>query len=322
MFLANHLWADSQGQKAVIRVLQLILVSHSHSPEASTMLSSVLNIVAKPLEQALGAYQRQEPQSQDVEPLLRALKDSLSLSRRTGAANNKELTTPTPGTVGLSLAIRQTIQSLVHWAQNSPMNSMSVNYTHRQVFAALKMYGAKHLLAMLLEELHTLEHENPNAAPYAYDVVTAIICAPDAHSISDDVQGNLSLLDVLKTKAEDWKRIQKRDPSMAETVVRLHRRVDAQMAPPPPPPDVVVGAMEEEHGLAMAMAAQVEQQGVNQNNLDAMSLDTAALDGLGSAAGSVVGGLDMGGDDMFAGLQGLNGDFGNDFASWGESMEL
>lgn len=335
IYLSNSLWVDSrsdqpQVQRAVIRVLQLILRPHSLSPEASSMLSSVLNIVAKPLEHALRFYQRQEPKSQAVQPLLAALKENLSLPRRTGAADNNELElwAQSNGTnnvpIGVS-TVQQTIQNLYQWAQNSPINGLPPNaapYTHRQILAALKILGTKYLLTSILQDLRRVEQETPETAPYAYDVITAIICAPGVHNTLKDIQTTLSLRDVLKAKADDWKRIQKADPAMAETVVRLFRRVEAQMMPPPsPPPAVMGGAMEGNDGLAMAMAVQAEHQAANHNNMDAMSLDTTGLDGLGSAAGSVVG-LDLGGDDIFAGLSGVHGDFGADFGPWDGSMDL
>ena len=77
-YMANQLWTDlSQEKKAVIRVLQLILLTKQGSNEAQSMLAAVLNIVAKPLEHALRLSQRQNPKSQEIEPLLRAIKDNI-----------------------------------------------------------------------------------------------------------------------------------------------------------------------------------------------------------------------------------------------------
>ncbi len=78
----------AQEQRVIVKVLQLILQPSSISTEASAMHSAVLNIVAKPVEHTLRAYQRQNPQSQEVEPLLRALRQNILLSRRTGAGRS------------------------------------------------------------------------------------------------------------------------------------------------------------------------------------------------------------------------------------------
>ncbi len=115
LYLSDALWAERLAeQKAITGILQLILRPNSISNEASTMHSAVLNIVAKPLEHSLRAYQRQNPKSQDVEPLLRALKDHIPLSRRTGAADHVELEAwaATQGG-GLAAAVRHLIQSFV-----------------------------------------------------------------------------------------------------------------------------------------------------------------------------------------------------------------
>ncbi|KAK3378393.1 mediator complex, subunit Med5, partial [Podospora didyma] len=267
LFLSNRLWAATEphGQKAIIKILQLILIPNSISNEAAALLSSVLNIVAKPLEHALRSYQRQVPTSNEIEPLVRALKENLPVSRRTGGTDLNELepwtsTHAAPAnnaagvatSGGLSAAIRHTVQNLVQWAQQPPLSGMPTTYTHRQILVALKMLGARYLLHILLEELKAYTESGNGGV--AYDVITAIVCAPDvtneaatltaADGVVPDEAGELggatqqqrrlTLRGALKAEAEDWKRLQKADLGMAETVVRLHRRVEAQMALPPP----------------------------------------------------------------------------------------
>ncbi|KAK4219452.1 putative mediator of RNA polymerase II transcription subunit 5 [Rhypophila decipiens] len=209
LFLSNQLWARQPTQAAIIRILQLILLQPgSMTHEASTMLSAVLNIVAKPLEHSLRSYQRQDPKSPDVEPLLRALKENLALSRRTGGTDHNELenwtganggtsntsSTPSnPGTGanpagssphhhhggGLSGSVRSTIANLTQWAQH-PALGLPAPYTHRQILAAIKMLGSKLLLSVLLEELKA-QTELGNES-VAYDVITSVICAPDTNN--------------------------------------------------------------------------------------------------------------------------------------------
>ncbi|KAK5657305.1 hypothetical protein OQA88_3367 [Cercophora sp. LCS_1] len=352
LYLSDHLRTDTpQSQRAIIRILHLILRPNSMSTEATSMLSSVLNIVAKPLEQALRSYQRQDPKSTEIEPLLKALKENIPLSRRTGGADHNELeswtsTQPANGANpalvgGLSLAVRNTVQNLIQGAQNPPINGMPSSYTHRQILAALKLLGARRLLAILLDELRA-QNDVPTA-PVAYDVVTAIVCAPDTGNEVptqefgatpvEPRQRRMTLREALKHEAEEWKLLQKgHDPVMAEVVVRLYRRVEAQMVPPPAPPAMLqpelggLGGDNVALGEAMAAAAAVV---AGEHNVDAMSLDTAGLDGtgmdldlgLGSAAGSV-GGLDMSGDDIFSGLDTeLASTFDAGFEAW-DTMNL
>ncbi|KAJ9134623.1 Mediator of RNA polymerase II transcription subunit 5 [Pleurostoma richardsiae] len=339
MYLSNCLWADPPDeQKAIVRILQLILLPNQISNEASTMLSSLLNIVAKPLEHSLRMYQRQDPKSQEVEPLLRALKENLKLSRRTGSADHNELEAWTStANGGLTASIRHTIQGLVQWSLHPGMNIMPTSYTHRQILVGLKILGAKRLLRIILEEVK--QQTEAGSGGVAYDVGTALVCAPDVAndptaasppSLLDDgsaqsppapAQRRLSLREALKFEAEEWKKIQKASPVMAETVVRLYRRVEAQMVQTHHPPhvhhhqagpgDMLQGADLsglDGTNLGDAIAAAAAAGGAEAG--DAMAIDAHGMDlglGAGSAAGST-GGLDLGGDqDMFSGLGSLDG---------------
>lgn len=212
------------------------------------MLASVKNLVAAPVEHALRTYQRQDPKNQDIEPLLQSLKDSIPLSRRTGAAAHHEMEVWTnSSSTGLSGAIRHTIQGLVQWSLQPGVNAMPTSYTHRQTIAGLRIMGPSRLLRLIIEEIRQ-QSELGNAS-VAYDVGMAYICAADVSNeppppaapmldasanVQQPPQRALGLRDVLKSEAENCKKLQKKDPILAETVVRLHRRVETQMVMPPP----------------------------------------------------------------------------------------
>lgn len=334
IYLSNCLWTDRpEENKAIIKILQLILKpSQKMSQESSDMLNSVKNIVAKPLENGLRTYQRQNPKSQDVEPLLQVLKDNIELSRRTGAAGDKELEQWTSsGSVGLTTAIKHTVQTLTMWSLHPGV--MPMPYAHRQVLVGLRLLGAKRLLQAILEELKQLT-ETGNGST-AYDVAIGLVCAPDVTTTSDNAapsildeaghapaapqQRRLTLREALRWKAEGWKKIQKHDPAMAETVVRLYQKVEAQMAP------AAIAIAPLAHGGAdeEAMNAMVDDVAASQLGMDdPMALDPSATAGLsldlGAGAGDLnlgggsgansAGGLDLtGGDDMFSGLGPLDG---------------
>lgn len=345
LYLCNHLWADSpQDQKAIIRIFQLVLLPNSISNEASTMLSSVLNIVAQPLEHALRSYQRQDPKSQDVEPLLRALKENIPLSRRTGSADHNEFEswTSTNGG-GLTASIRHTIQGLVQWSQSSVPNGMPTPYTHRQLILAVRLLGAKRLLATITEELRQQAEAGNDGA--AYDVAIALICAPDVTNDPDPLQapampsldesGNVpalqqrrtTLRQALKSEAEEWKKIEKSDPVLAEMAVRLYRRAEAQMATPQEAsmlqPDLALG----DAIAAAAAAAAAEADGGVDGGLG--GLDATGVGGLD--LGGAGGDLNLGGSvaDSAGGLGGLDdqdifGDLtgGSDFLDGWSDMNL
>lgn len=328
-FLAEYLWLDQNDQKeakSIIKILQLILLPSSISGEASTMLSSVKNLVAKPLEHALRTYQRRDPKNQDIEPLLRALHDSIPLSRRTGGADHNEFESWTAtSNGGLAGAVKLTIQGLCHWSMHPAINSMPTSYTHRQILFALKLLGAKRLLHIILDE--TRQQTETGSANIVIDVATSLICALDVVNVSSvnmmDVNGNVpspptqrqrTLREMLKAEAEDCKKTQKKDPALAETAVRLHRRVEALMVMPETqvmlqPADMSLNLTANTAVLGDAMAVAVPTDAMSTDN---MTLDvnmtgvTSDLGGLASANGG--GSLDAaGGDsDMFnLGSQGM-----------------
>ncbi|KAL8333077.1 hypothetical protein RB593_003021 [Gaeumannomyces tritici] len=376
IYLCNHLWIDrSEEQKAIIRILQLIIAPSSISNEASTMLTSVLCMVAKPLDLALRTYQRQDVKNQDIDPLLRILKAQVPVSRRTGAADNNELDqwTGTPGG-GINQAVRHTFRGLVSWSLAPPDPERTPTpYTHRQMLVALRLMRARGLLRLLLDEFRQQAVQGNEGV--ALDVCCALVCAPDSGAgeqpdeaaarqqhqqmnnmldaaggvvapvpLPPQQQRLMSLRQALRYEAEDWKKIQRHDPAMAEAVVRLHRRVEEQMAVS----DAAVAAaaaaataaatagmlqggdindmMAGDAAMAAAAAAVAAE---NTAGADGMSLDTSVGVGLdlgggdlnlGGSSANSVGGLDGGldlGDDMFRGLGPLDG-----LGGWDDVMDM
>ncbi|KAL2676733.1 hypothetical protein Neosp_010497 [[Neocosmospora] mangrovei] len=308
-----YLWVDQNEAKSVIKVLQLILLPSSISGEASTMLSSVKNLIAKPLEHALRTYQRRDPKNQDIEPLLRALKDSIPLSRRTGGADINELESWTStATNGLASAIKHNIQGLVHWSMHPAINSMPTSYTHRQMLAALKLLGSTRLLHVILEEVRQqTEAGNANSV---YDVATSLICAPDAAKDAPvgmlDANGNMpptlprqrTLREMLKAEAEGCKKLQKKDAALAEIVVRLHRRVEMLMVMPEA--QAMLQTADMALGDAMAAAASgVQGDSMSVDNMLDVGMGGVPSD-LGLGPASAGGSLDPSGDNELFGAFG------------------
>lgn len=347
MYLSNCLWTDRpEENKAIIKILQLILrPSQKLSPESSDMLNSVRNIVAKPLENGLRTYQRQNPKSQDVEPLLEVLKENIELSRRAGAAGDKELETWTNssgGGGGLTASIKHTVHNLTMWSMHQPV--ITTAYTHRQILVGLRLLGAKRVLHAILEELKQQTEAASGSASYGYDVAVSLVCAPDvtntandannpAQSLLDDGAGQvqpapqrrrLCLRDALKWAAEDWKKVQKKDPAMAEIIVRLYQRVEKQMEPAalamPGPLDPAAGIIADALAVDDATAAAM--------GADPMALDPAAVSGLPLDLGAGAGDLGLGGaGDLGLGDGGASSgggldDWGSLGLDWDASMDL
>ncbi|PHH81203.1 hypothetical protein CDD80_38 [Ophiocordyceps camponoti-rufipedis] len=323
-FLADYLWVEQREQKSVIKILQLMLLPSSISGEANTMLSSVKNLIAKPLEYSLRSYQKQDPKNQDIQPLLRALKDSLPLSRRTGGADNNELESwSSSSSSGLSGAVRHTVQGLVQ--MHHGINVMPTSYTHRQLIAACRMVGTSKVLRAMVDEVR--HQSEAGAASVVYDVVAALVCAPDVTmepptgsllgSEARGTQRRPTLREALKLEAEGCQKLHKKDPSLAEAVVRLHRRVEALMALPPAQamlqaPDMTLDLSGAPAGLGDAISAAVAAQGGDAMVVDTVGLDMGSSDlGLGATGvettsdGDIFGGIDAG-MDVFSGWDGMD----------------
>ena len=328
LFLSDTLVEHPAEQKAILRILQLVLKPSSISTEAASMLSAVLNMVSKPLDHSLRAYQRQEPKSQDVEPLLKALKENLALSRRNGAADHTELEAWT-GTAngGLAVALRNTVQASVHWSLNAGPSQMPTSYSHRQFLAALKMLGAPKVLDYILEEVKQ-QHVGAGQGAVAFDVACALVCAPDVTNSPDNslvpladgtavpMQRRTTLLEALKARAEDWKKIEKTDAALAETVVRLYRKVESQMTIQAPAPVVLPTQLNLDASTALDEAMAVAAAAAAAAPADSILLDTSVdlgLDGggdlssFGAGSATPAGGLDFQGDDIFGSLDPLDG---------------
>merc|ERR1712098_356075 len=83
-WLACHLWESRGDGNAVLQILSALITSPtsiSNNTEASQMLNSILNIVAKNLEHSLRWLQRAEPSRQDMN--LRNHHPPISKSRST-----------------------------------------------------------------------------------------------------------------------------------------------------------------------------------------------------------------------------------------------
>lgn len=243
-WLSSHLWESRGDANAVLQILSSLITnpaSISNNIEASQMLNSIINVISKNLEHSLRWLQRAEPQRQDVEPLSKALRSNLGWERR-GASEHTELEswTSTAGG-GLAMAVKNTISGLVQWGVNPGINASPANYNHRQILVGLKLLGSKRLLGTIIDEVKA-QDEAGNAS-IVLDVATALVCSPDAMSWDQtpgiDILGDgtsivplqrrMTLREALKIEAENAPKLHKTDAVHAETAIRLHRRVEAQM---------------------------------------------------------------------------------------------
>ncbi|KAI9880988.1 MAG: mediator complex subunit [Pleopsidium flavum] len=252
-WLTTHLW-EAQGDTTIlIQVIRTLVMPNSISGEAQAMHSTVLSVVAESLEHALRERRRVEPSRSEIDPIIDILKPHLSF-KRNGASYHTELETWTSAPGGLIASIRNIFQSLILWATAPEMNMTTPTYTHRQLLAGVKILGARHIIHGLVEEVK-LQTEH-NSGDLALEIATAMICAPTTAEPNMlpallDVNGvpipapkaRLSLVDALKLELDDslgrvgggnhHTMAKDFDRGTVETIVRLHRKVEAQLAGAP-----------------------------------------------------------------------------------------
>ncbi|KAI9867326.1 MAG: mediator complex subunit [Trichoglossum hirsutum] len=241
-WLTNNLWESRGDVNVLMQILQSLIKPKSISGEAEMMHDTILSIIAKPLEHALRELRRSAPSRQDIDPLLHALQPHLAF-RRTAGSHHTELEswTSTHGG-GMLASLRNTFQSLVLWSTTPDINMTPASYSHRQVLVAVKMLGARSVIRTIIDEVKLQNQIQNSSGDLSFDIATAIICAPGAtdgllsadgnmlgtYSLQNH-SGRLNLREALRLELEDASKISSSDPARAETIVRLHRRVEAQL---------------------------------------------------------------------------------------------
>ena len=139
-------------------------------------------------------------------------------------------------------SLRNAFQSLVLWSTTPDINMTPASYTHRQVLVAVKILGARSVIRTIIDQVKLQNQIQNGSGDLAFDIATAIICAPgatDGLSPGDgsmlgtyshqNLSGRLNLREALRLELEESPKISSSDPARAETIVRLHRRVEAQL---------------------------------------------------------------------------------------------
>jgi mediator of RNA polymerase II transcription subunit 5 len=226
---------------AIIRIFNEILLSTPSSGDAQAMHSTIIAMVTSRLEKCFRTLQRREPNRTNLDSFLQAIKVHAHYER-TVFPTTKELDqwTNAPNST-LNTSLRHTVQQLSQWASTASMQPNPPSYTHRQVYASLKMLGATRTLRAIVDEVKTQTDAGNGAA--ALDVGVSIICAPTVEDspISVDWVGSsmpaptpqrtrMNLREMLKQEFDNAAGLVATDPLTAETIVRLHRRVEAHFA--------------------------------------------------------------------------------------------
>jgi mediator of RNA polymerase II transcription subunit 5 len=217
-----------------MQIFDKLIRSANTSGYAQTMHATILSLASSRLEKCFRTLKRRYPSRTDIEPLLQAIKSSLNHERPvySSMAELEQWTSNTNNTLYTSL--RHTIQQLTQWASATALLNPP-SYTHRQIYTSIKVLGASRTLRAIIDEVKTQTEAGFGAA--ALDIGVSIICAP---TVEDSVipsamtpipppRTHMNLREMLKAEYDNAASIMVTDPSAAETTVRLHRRVEAQL---------------------------------------------------------------------------------------------
>ncbi|KAF2127404.1 Med5-domain-containing protein [Dothidotthia symphoricarpi CBS 119687] len=227
---------------ALMRIFHEVILSVPSSGDARAMHSTILAMVSSRLDKCFRTLQRRDPSRTHVEPLLLAIKDNTEYERSIYSSMKElEQWTNAPNS-SLSMALRHTVQQLSQWATTASIQPNPPSYTHRQVYASLSILGASKTLHAMMDEVKA--QTNAGNGAVALDVATSIICAPIVEDSPINVgwvgsiipsipppRTRINLREMLKHEFINAASLVAIDPLTAETVVRLHRRVEAQLVP-------------------------------------------------------------------------------------------
>lgn len=346
--MASHALKQNHNDlDAMLRIFNDAILTVPSSGDAQAMHSTIIAMVSSRLEKCLRALQRREPTRPNIEPLLQAIKANAHYDRTVYASIRElEQWTNAPNST-LNTALRHTIRQLAQWASTAAINPNPPSYTHRQIYTSSSTLGAYQTVRAIVDEVQAQTETGNGAA--ALDIGAAIVCAPAVTDspIPVDWIGSalpapapprtrMNLREMLKHVVDNAAPLVSLDPSLAEAIVRLHRRVEAQLSSLGQtstlhqtaggmrlPHVNVVGINDmQTHSLSddlnKAMEDAANASLVNDEHLDLPDADKKALERSMESLAGPAGGLDLSSmSDMGMGGvgEGLSGDMGANLGS-------
>ncbi|KAK3690671.1 hypothetical protein LTR37_019039, partial [Vermiconidia calcicola] len=224
-WLVKHSWEDHGDADILLQMLVQLLKPSSSSQETRSMHEAILGIIADPLYHSLQGFGQRQPNKKQPTNLMHIIKPYLGL-RRTMDTNKIELdewmSTAEGGLLG---CIRSMIKDLVAWV-SSVGPTPPPNYTYRLFVEGCKLMGVRSVKDALVAELK--EQTKNGSGPFALDVCTALASAPLAFPQATDAPP--SVRDALRLSTGDIQKLLHDSAADAESLVRLGRRVEAQLA--------------------------------------------------------------------------------------------
>jgi mediator of RNA polymerase II transcription subunit 5 len=240
--MASHALKQTHNDlDAMMRIFHEAILTVPSSGDAQAMHTTIIAMTSSRLEKCFRTLQRRDPSQTNIEPLLQAIKGNAHYDRSPYASIRElEQWTNAPNS-SLNSALRHTIQQLAQWASTAAINPNPPSYTHRQIYASSNTLGVYQTVRAIVDEVKAQTEAGNGAA--ALDIGVSIICAPTVEDspIPIDWIGSsipaptpprtrMNLREMLKHVFDNAAALVATDPSSAEAIVRLHRRVEAQLA--------------------------------------------------------------------------------------------
>lgn len=264
-WLGNYIWEASEADLLLLlKVLHALVKPSSISGEAEACHRTVLNITARNLEEQLKDVRmrlyggRADSQAevqprphqdiqQEISLLLDILEPYISFQCN-GNSRRSELDLWTTHADGICGMIRVTFQGLISWSASAELSVSPHAYTHRLILAGIRLATATNVLSVLIDELKIQGEDANGNFNLAIDIAATLICAPLPESFAqeqtmyhpnDSIKDGvprcslLTLRQALMIQHQNVAKMSEKDPSRAEVIVRLTRRVNALLTLPP-----------------------------------------------------------------------------------------
>ncbi|KAF2759673.1 Med5-domain-containing protein [Pseudovirgaria hyperparasitica] len=294
----------------LIQVFNKLMRPSSISGDAQAMHNTILSIVSKQLQACFQVLRKHKQLAKEIEPLIERLKPHLKYER-TAYSSVSEIETWTSHSSTLCQVIRGNIQQLISWATNATRVLVSPPpYPARLLHVAERILGPSKVLRAIIDEVRA--QTDTGHGEYALDIGVSMICAvsTDNSPLSVDwltspvpsphvPRTRPNLRDMLKVELDEAADLIASDPLTAETIVRLHRRVEAQLAVSALPDLSTTVIIQDMH---IDVDVPSDSNNAQQNGMDSINL-----------GGST--------DDMMSGLGDLGGDTG-DATNHGGDLDL
>ena len=204
------------------------------------MHQTIIAMISTPLERSLRELNRRVPNRKEVASLIEFLKPHLD-SQRSMESSLYEvgqwISTPNGG---LRRAVKDVMDGLIVWSNQSAINPVPTNYTHQTILFAIKSLGADEVLGVIVDQIKAQTQIGFGSS--ALEIGTALICAPcpmqstplltfDGHNhTAQPAHHRRTLRQALRHKLESATDMLDMETEYVEALVRLGRRVDAQSA--------------------------------------------------------------------------------------------